>query len=359
MASVFIVDNTDGTLSLVMQPGSLNGPGSNTRDSDLRIYGMGSLLWGEGMNENILRVAENFACEEKAGSPGVPQDETDIGPGKGITTPLIGQSWFNKSDDQLYFYNGTAWLKSSAVGVSATMPASAEVGNLWYDNSGTGGPCGTSNQLMVYNGTDWDSVADGYLPTCGGVLSGGIDMGGNSISNLAYPTASDHAANQQYVDDREVSILAVVSGHTSNFTLHLTTNQNAILDNLEASLAGHPAATMGVDLSKMKSFNAAYGGDDVSTVVGQRVRKNATDTLTAGNTIVLGKNPDSGTMQAATATWVETQIGATGTGGGDRIVKYWNSLSGSAIDGDIHTSGGKVYIRVAGAWEQVFPAQYS
>ncbi len=358
MSSVFIVDNTDGSLSLVMEPGSLNGPGSGARDSDLRLYGMGALLWGEGVNENILRVAENWACDEKGGSPGVPQDETDLGPGRGITTPLIGQSWYNKTDENLYYYNGTLWVKSSAVGVSAAPPASATEGELWYDNSGTGGPCGTSNQLMIYNGATWDSVAQEYLPLCGGTLSGGIDMGTNAILNLAYPSAGTDASSKQYVDDRETAILAVLSAHASDTSLHLSSDQDIILDALEGNLSGHPAADMGVDLSKLRTFTSTFGGNTVVTEMQDRIRKSATDTMSVGQTIVLGRDPTA-PFEAATRQWVEAEVATVAPGAGDRVVQWWSTLSGSALDGDIHTAGGIIYIRVAGVWEQVFPAQYS
>ncbi len=360
MASVFIVDNTDGTLSLVMEPGSLNGPGSGTRDSDLRLYGMGALLWGEGMNENVLRIAENFACEEKAGSPGVPQDEGDLGPGRGITTPLIGQTWFNKTDETLYYYNGTLWLKSSSVTASATQPTTAEEGDLWYENSGTSGPCGTMKQLMVFNGTDWDSVADAYLPLCGGILSGGLDMSTNKIWNIGYPSGSTDVASKQYVDDREASILGSLSTHVGDYSLHLTAAQNQIMNSLEGNLGGADPTTTGLDLSKMIGFNAAFGGTRVHNVMNTRLNKTTTDTVSAGHTIVLGRAPNSGSNEAATAAWVEAEIGATGAGGGDRIVKYWNTLSGSAQSGDIHVDGsGRIWIRASGNWRQVYPAQYS
>lgn len=358
MSSVFIVDNTDGTLSLVMEPGSLNGPGSGTRDSDLRLYGMGALLWGEGVNENLLRVSENWACEEKGASPGTPQDESDLGPGRGITTPLIGQSWYNKTTEQLYFYNGTLWLKSSAVGVSATMPTGAVEGDLWYDNSGTGGPCGGNNQLMIYNGSAWESVAQDYLPSCGGALSGDLDMATNAILNLAYPTLNGHGANKLYVDDRETAILAVLSSHASDGALHLTSNQNLTLDALEGNLSGHPAADMGVDLSKLRTFTSTFGGTTVVTEMQNRIRKTVTDTMSVGQTIVLGRDP-AAPFEAATMQWVEAEVATVAPGSGDRVVQWWSTLSGSALDGDIHTTGGVIYMRVAGVWEQVFPAQYS
>ena len=365
MSSVFIVDNTDGTLSLVMEPGSLNGPGSGTRDSDLRLYGMGTLLWGEGVNENILRISENWACDEKAGTPGTPQDEIDLGPGRGITTPLEGQTWWNKTIKQMYAYDGAAWKTISALYVSNDPTDNPSVGDLWYDTDVVGG-C-MEPVVKIYDPTHpeatpqgWVNIAADRLNRCGDAMSGDLDMTNNSILNLSYPSNPGDAASKQYVDDRETSILASLSGHATDMGIHLTANQNLIMDNLESNLSGNPPATMGVDLSKMRGFNSGFGGNTVTTEMNNRIRKNATDTMAAAQTIVLGRDPNTGTMEAATASWVETQIGATGASGGDRIVKYWNTLSGSAQDGDIHVDGtGKIWIRALGAWEQVFPAQYS
>ena len=367
MSSVFIIDNTDGSLSLTMPPGSLNGPGSGTRDSDLRLYGMGTLLWGEGVNENILRISENWACEEKAASPGTPQDETDIGPGKGITTPLIGQAWYNKTTGQPHFYNGTAWRAMNGLYVADDPYGNPNIGDMWYDTAVIGVNC-MEPVLKIYDPAHpqttpqgWVIVGSDRLSECGGPMSGDIDMTTNGILNLAYPVDPGDAANKQYVDDVATSSGGVISSHATDMTLHLTTAQNQIVDNLEANLAGHPPATMGIDLSRMKGYSA-YSGNAVSTDMTQRIRKNATDTMTAGQTIVLGRNPTSASMEAATASWVESELGAIGAGVGDRLVKYWNTQAtggAGALDGDIHTSGGVVYIRVAGTWEQVFPAQYS
>jgi len=358
MSSVFIVDNTDGTLTITMPPGSLNGPGSGTRDSDMRLYGMGALLWGEGVNENILRLYENFACPEKAGSPGIPQDEIDLGPGRGVTTPLEGQTWYNKTDQNLYFYNGTLWVKTSAVIVSTTQPAYSEPGDLWFDTT-SGNPCGNS-QLKIYNGSAWESVAVDYLSECGGTVTGNINMSGNSILDLSYPSASTDAANKQYVDDRETSILASLNAHAVNTGLHINANERIFLNNIDINVTPGIEGGIGGDIATLQGYNSDAALSTVPTDMKNRIRLNATDTMTVGQTIVLGKDPSAGTMQAATASWVETQIGALGAIGGDRIVKFWGTLAGAADDGDIHVDGtGKIFIKAQGTWEQVFPAQYT
>lgn len=42
-------------------PGGYNGPGGVSSASSLRLYGRGALEWGESVDENMLRLAENFS----------------------------------------------------------------------------------------------------------------------------------------------------------------------------------------------------------------------------------------------------------------------------------------------------------
>ena len=56
---------------------------------------------------------------------------------------------------------------------------------------------GSASEFLKGDGT-LDSV--GYLPLTGGVMSGVIDMGGNTIGNVPNPTVGNEVANKSYVD---------------------------------------------------------------------------------------------------------------------------------------------------------------
>jgi len=141
--------NDNGTLSqraknsFIVGPGELNGPAGVSRNSDLRIYGFGALKWGEGVNQNLIRLLENNACPEKVlgdynpfhtpttdplelwydYNPAIhlklPKDEKDLGRGNGITLPVIGQPWFNVDNELLYIYTSSGW---SILGDRTAMP---------------------------------------------------------------------------------------------------------------------------------------------------------------------------------------------------------------------------------------------
>ena len=109
------------TDSFIIGPGELNGPAGLARDSDLELYGFGSLKWGEGVDQNQYRLMESSACPAKedgdyfngiipfdvATHGIVPKSEEDLGIGNGITKPLVGQLWYNTSDNILYNYELT------------------------------------------------------------------------------------------------------------------------------------------------------------------------------------------------------------------------------------------------------------
>lgn len=135
--------------SFVIGPGELDGPGGRTRNSDLELYGFGSLKWGEGVNQNLFRMLENHACPAKetgdflvgtddpdgfvpgTGSfdtgihPVTPKDDYDLGIGNGITVPIIGQQWFNITDEETYMYITSGWSLVTASTLSGGSSALA------------------------------------------------------------------------------------------------------------------------------------------------------------------------------------------------------------------------------------------
>jgi hypothetical protein len=63
--SDYIINFTDPTKSTItVSPGSVKGPSGGLRATDLDLIGMGSNLWGEKVNENLLHLLENFASPE-------------------------------------------------------------------------------------------------------------------------------------------------------------------------------------------------------------------------------------------------------------------------------------------------------
>lgn len=385
MSNVFIVENTAGTLSITLKPGTLNGPGGFHRDTDMRLYGMGALLWGEGAGTNILRLTESFACPDKGelGSPvtvtGVPQDEGDLGPGRGITYPMNGQQWFNTTAKQLYAYDSTTttWhVVGGSVQTSTEVPNTPQSGDLWYDIGSVDG-CGNPI-LKIYDPTHPAAGIDGFVQItadsinqCGDYMEGSLDMGGSDsgattryrIINVGDPIDPYDAVNLSYLQTQLDLITGpggTLSLHIADDAAHLTSNQNTLLDAIEsAGCANGPAnsALLAADLCDVIGYSGNFG--TLYTDVNDKVSK-AGDTMT-GNLVLSGPSHQNAPGLAATEDYVDAKVATVGdVQDAVRFVRFFNTSSAiSAVDGDILIETGIVYIRQGGAWRQVFPAVYS
>lgn len=274
--SSYFINNTSGTMELIVNPGELNGAGGKVHSTDLRLYGMGALKWGEGVDENFVRLLESFSCPQKElGDYGIdnktdgvydptqyrtwpkgPKDREyyivdpvnsnnpnilifSPGPGAGITTPINGQVWFNTSANTFWIYHqyeanpddgfGTWSEVSGGISIGPIPPTGTVMGDLWYDISGA--VC-INNQLMVYDpghldasAEGWVSVAGNYLKKCGDTMTGTINMDGNRIANVPNPVDGGDVISKQFADDVYVN----TTGDTMTGALIL--NENSTTEN--------------------------------------------------------------------------------------------------------------------------------
>ncbi len=212
MAVVYIITNTEGSDEFAIQPGTLNGPDGDQQNTDLRLPGNGLAIWGEAYNENIYRLTENFAVFEK--SPGVPEDEGDLGSGNGINVPLEGQLWWNKTQQRIFVFDDTSWgnLNVASSGTTAEVPASCSAeGILFFDTD--------KEQLLVCDGTGFVSVAERYILAAGGSPLNGFDMGGQRIINLGDPIDPQDAVTKNYAENTFLALDANNDPMTENLDM--------------------------------------------------------------------------------------------------------------------------------------------
>lgn len=106
----YTINKTNGELLTNVVDGEIN-----QISTSLTLIGKNASSYGEVMNENFVRLLENFANIES--------------PNK----PLEGQLWYDTDQGRLKVYDGTSWKVSSGTIVSDSPPTLSR-GELWVDS---------------------------------------------------------------------------------------------------------------------------------------------------------------------------------------------------------------------------------
>lgn len=243
----FTINKTDGTVLTTVQDGTLD------QTTNLSLFGKNYAGYGELLNENQIRLLENFA------------NTTANAPDK----PLTGQLFYDTTLKQIQVYDGTAFKAASGSIVSTTQPTTGAEGDLWYDSS--------NQQIYVFTGTSWilvGPIASSGSGTTGAVASTIIDTGGTARSVL-----------QSLLNDTVVAITSSVAFTPAE------------------SISGFSTISEGINLSTAIGSNKFHGTATDSDALGGAaastfMKSNADDTTTGTITIqkdvslVLGEDGD-------------------------------------------------------------------
>lgn len=105
------INQTDGTLLVDLVDGRIDED-----TTDIVLVGRNYTGYGEYLNENLIRMLENFASSSAP------------------SHPLRGQIWYDTSDGRLKVYNGTVFRSTDTTLVSPTQPTML-AGDLWIDST--------------------------------------------------------------------------------------------------------------------------------------------------------------------------------------------------------------------------------
>jgi len=255
----------------VVTPYGADGPRSPTNpllidhavraSTTLKLYGKGTPNYGEGFEQNMVYMLENFAG------------------GSAPVYPIEGQ--------------------------------------LWYNNGSSGSPL-LPAEMFVYNGgSSWDAV---MLSTGTSPMTGPLTLSGNPTSNL-------HAAPKQYVDLVGTSL----SAHISDTTVHLTSDQNVLLDglNLPALSAANINTLVGVSTAQPLQTQI----DSKIGRAGDTMDLNADLTFNGGEPRGLPFTPTAGDA-AASKNYVDNQLGSGA--GGDGVLTSTAWVAGQGTVGSVN-----------------------
>ena len=121
------INNTFGTLLVTLADGTID-----VATTDLTLIGKGYAGFGEKLNENLVKMLENF------NNTSAPNNK------------IQGQLWFDQANKRINVWTGDKWKPAGGPSNSASAPTNAVQGDLWFDTSNT--------QLYVYTGTAWTLI---------------------------------------------------------------------------------------------------------------------------------------------------------------------------------------------------------
>jgi hypothetical protein len=213
------INNTFGTLLVTLADGTID-----VATTDLTLIGKGYAGFGEKLNENLVKLLENF---------------------NNTTAPsnkVQGQLWYDKTNNQLNVYTGSKFKPVGSTSNSASAPANAVQGDMWFDT--------TNTQLYVYTGSAW-------------TLIGPTTIAGSGVTQFTSETLEDNTGVNK-------SILKMVANDT---VVGVVSNQ---------AFTPSPTETNGAALIAAGFSTVAQGIQLSSSVASAKFRGTATDTDALG-----------------------------------------------------------------------------
>ena len=179
----YAINTTDGQVLIQILDGTADGPSINPgiNSADVDLFGKNYPLYGEFLNENFIKLLQNFA---NANPP---------------SKPLKGELWYDTTLGKLKIYNGATFVPVNPVFVSNTAPSISLVGSQWWDQ--------TNRQLSVHNGTDWTVVGPSYKYPDG--KSGAI------VETVLDTLGGTHTVTKFYNQDK----VSAISSYDAAFTI--------------------------------------------------------------------------------------------------------------------------------------------
>ena len=194
------INNTFGTLLVTLADGTID-----VASTDLTLIGKGYAGFGEKLNENLVKLLENF---NNTSAP---------------SNKVQGQLWFDQTNKRVNVWTGDKWKPAGGPTNSTSAPANAVLGDLWFDTSNT--------QLYVYTGTAW-------------TLIGPTTVAGSGVTQLTSEVVEDNAGVNKSIlkmvtNDTVVGIVSNIA-----FTPSSTETNGAAL-----IAAGFSSVAQGIQLS--------------------------------------------------------------------------------------------------------------
>ena len=231
----YTINKTDGSVVTTITDGTVD----NT--TSVQLFGKSFSGFGEGLNENLVKLLENSAGTSAPSSP------------------LKGELWFDASTNQLKVYDGSNFKPSGGAKSQSAEPTSSSAGDLWHDSD--------DDQLYVYTGSAFRLV--------GPVYTSGQTLSGFKIETLA-SSGGNKVVSSMYAGNTRVAILS-----KEDFTPTVTQS-------------GFSAIKAGFTLNS--TLGAVFEGTNTqATFVSTASTTNSSSTLIAGGNFLRADTADTTT----------------------------------------------------------------
>lgn len=294
----YTINKSNGAVLTTVADGTIDS------STDLTLIGKNYSGYGEVLNENFVKLLENFSSSSQPSSP------------------LSGQMWWDSSNSLLKVYTGSAFKVVSGSTASSSQPSSATAGDLWFDTA--------NGQLYVYTGSAWTLIGPSF--TVGTGTSGAI------VETVADNLASNHVVVKFYASDVVVATLSKDAAFTP-----------------QTALTGFATIAPGFQLSTAVS-GATFKGDATNAQLldsldsTQFLRSDTNDTTTGiltvanDNGVVIGADNDlTLTVSGANA------LISNATSDGDILVRVNKSSGGVTTAMTIDGATGYVTVTSPGS----------
>lgn len=250
----YILNKTDGRKLVTVEDGQID-----QTTTDLTFVGKNYSGYGQILNQNMVKLLENFA--------------NGIAPAK----PMIGQIWYDTVNKSIKVYNGSRFRSASLLDVVSTTPRDAVKGDFWFHES--------EQRLYINNGSKWVLIGPPIPEEAGVLITPTVidDINGTSHNIIKFSYNADAVAVISFddsfipgIEDAEISnnFSVIKRGFTladSDFTTGVSSDNNTYLWGTSADslrLAGFPASDYVRKTEPTTSTNQLTIATDLGVTVG-------------------------------------------------------------------------------------------
>jgi len=261
----YIVTTTSGTAIATIPDNTVN-----TTTTSITLVGKNYAGYGAFLNENYVKILENFS--------------NSIAP----TAPLTGQLWFDSTNTLLKVWTGGQWKQMHSSAAQNTAPQNPVTGDLWWDT--------TNLLLKVWGGSTWITIGPG---ASGGGGGGSSSTTGALIDTIVDTGSLSHAVIKLSVANQTIAIVSKDATFTPG-----------------TAIPGFAAVYPGINLINSTGYN--FTGNATNALAVNNISSNSFITTLADQTttykLTVGRLQAGSDLLVDPSTPGEVQIFSNGSG---------------------------------------------